>query len=398
MTILTSILQKKLSIKKAQQKFLCTLFQTILTIPGRINFLSLSRYSTMSERTFRRWFSSGMDMIRLNIELLGGSLKHIGRRDWIIAIDSVVMEKSGKSTFGLGKLWSSTKKSIINGVEFHCIALVDTILHTAFHLSSEQITTGGESSRIEAYLNQLRSVKDQLHTHSRYVVADGFYAKKMFIDGVTEMGFILISKLRQDADLRHLYQGKQKIGRGRKKKYDGKVKVQKSKGFKYLGKQQDYKMYQGVFYSVRFKRNIKVIKLQNHHSGAVALLFSTDLKLQWHKIEQYYHLRFQIEFLFRDARQYTGLDSCQSVKQKSLHTHVNASLTALNIAKLDLLADNNFDPALPISIHDYKQRQQNAHIADFIFSNLEIDRNSKKIKALTKELLNIGCINYSKAA
>lgn len=352
----------------------------------------------MNERTFRRWFSCGLDMVRLNIELVGCALRQASKRQWIIAIDSVVMEKSGKATFGLGKLWSSTKKSIINVLEFHCIALVDTCLQTAFHLSSEQIATDGEQSRIEAYLNQLESVKGQLLAHTCYMVADGFYAKKTFIDGVTQMGFTLISKLRQDADLRHLYQGKQRAGRGRKKKYDGKVTVQKSKGFKYVGKQQGYKMYEGVFYSVRFKRKVKIVKLQDTISGAIALLFSTDLKLQGRKIEQYYHLRFQIEFLFRDARQYTGLDSCQSVKQKSLHTHVNASLTALNIAKLDLLANNNFDPAMPISIHDYKQRRQNAFVADFIFSNLEIDRNSKKIKALTKELLNIGCINYSKAA
>jgi hypothetical protein len=77
---------------------------------------------------------------------------------------------------------------------------------------------------------------------------------------------------------------------------------------------------------------------------------------------------------------------------------VNASLTALNIAKLELLFENNFDPELPISIHDYKQRQINAFVADFIFSNLAIDRTSKKIKNLTEKVLNIGCVSHSKAA
>ena len=48
-----------------------------------------------------------------------------------------------------------------------------------------------------------------------------------------------------------------------------------------------------------------------------------------------YRLRFQIEFIFRDAKQFTGLSDCQARDAKKLDFHFNASFTALNLAKLD---------------------------------------------------------------
>jgi hypothetical protein len=82
----------------------------------------------------------------------------------------------------------------------------------------------------------------------------------------------------------------------------------------------------------------------------VALLFSTDTTLASLRLYKYYKSRFQIaelgrtaspsmthtqaEFIFRDAKQFTGLCDCQSRQQQSLDFHFNASLAALNIAKL----------------------------------------------------------------
>lgn len=268
------------------------MFQTILTIPGRINFLSLSQYSSLSERTFRRWFSRGIELLTLNIELLLSTLKKINQREWIIAIDSVILEKSGKATYGLCRLWSSTVKSLINGIEFHCISLVDITAQTAFHLTAKQIISNDEQTKIEAYLHQLDTVKENLLAHTIYMVADGFYAKKSFIDGVTEMGFVLISKLRCDADLRYIYKGVQRKGRGRKRKYEGKVNPENRKGFNYIGMEANYKIYEGVFYGIRFKRNIKVVKLEENETGVITLLFSTDLKVPAKTIAKYYHYRF----------------------------------------------------------------------------------------------------------
>jgi hypothetical protein len=65
------------------------------------------------------------------------------------------------------------------------------------------------------------------------------------------------------------------------------------------------------------------------------LLFSTHLELDAKQILTYYKARFQIEFIFRDAKQFTGLTDAQTRDPKKLDFHFNASLSALNLAKYD---------------------------------------------------------------
>jgi IS4 transposase len=66
-------------------------------------------------------------------------------------------------------------------------------------------------------------------------------------------------------------------------------------------------------------------------------LFSTEVEQDPRQIVQYYKLRFQIEFLFRDAKQFTGFEDCQARDAVKLAFHFNASLTALNLAKLEAI-------------------------------------------------------------
>ena len=66
-----------------------------------------------------------------------------------------------------------------------------------------------------------------------------------------------------------------------------------------------------------------------------ALLFSTDLDLDAVTLFYLYKARFPIEFIFRDAKQFTGLADAQTRDAKRLHVHFNAALTTLNIAKIE---------------------------------------------------------------
>jgi len=61
--------------------------------------------------------------------------------------------------------------------------------------------------------------------------------------------------------------------------------------------------------------------------------FSTDIEMDPKDVLQYYQSRFQIEFLYRDAKQHTGLNDCQARSENKLHFQFNASLTSINIAK-----------------------------------------------------------------
>lgn len=61
---------------------------------------------------------------------------------------------------------------------------------------------------IDWYTHVLEGMKDSLLEMSKYVVADAYFAKATFAQGVTELGFHLVSRLRDDANLMYIYNGK----------------------------------------------------------------------------------------------------------------------------------------------------------------------------------------------
>ena len=86
-------------------------------------------------------------------------------------------------------------------------------------------------------------------------------------------------------------------------------------------------------YSKAMKRNIKVV-VHYAESGGHKIYFSTDLEMSAQDIIEYYRTRFQIEFCFRDSKQFTGLKDCQARDLKKLDFAFNASLASVNIAKV----------------------------------------------------------------
>ncbi len=172
----------------------------------------------------------------------------------------------------------------------------------------------------------------------RFLAVDGAYAKAGFVSGAVALKLQVISKLRCDANLQYLYTGEQKR-RGRPCKYDGKVDLTDLSRFIFVETvQPNVDLYTAVVWHVSLKRNIRVAYLlDRRHLTRVrtCLLFSTEVEQDPMQIVQYYKLRFQIEFLFRDGKQFTGLEDCQARDGLKLEFHFNASLTALNLAKLE---------------------------------------------------------------
>jgi hypothetical protein len=75
------------------------------------------------------------------------------------------------------------------------------------------------------------------------------------------------------------------------------------------------------------------VTLKESGENARKLYFSTDVSMDPNDILLYYHSRFQIEFLYRDGKQHTGLNDSQARSENKLHFQFNASLTSINIAK-----------------------------------------------------------------
>ena len=65
---------------------------------------------------------------------------------------------------------------------------------------------------------------------------------------------------------------------------------------------------------------------------AHVILFSSDLALAYAPLVDYYSLRFQIEFNFRDAKQYWGLEDFMQVTPPGVTNAANLSLFMVNVA------------------------------------------------------------------
>jgi len=166
---------------------------------------------------------------------------------------------------------------------------------------------------MDQYLYHLEQVRPHLPSRVQHLAVDGAYAKERFVTGTVQLKLQVISKLRCDANLRFLYTGVQKP-RGRKRKYDGKVDFQDCSRFTFVGTvQPNIDLYIAVVWSMALKRPIRLAYLLNHQDPKrprFVVLFSTDVQQTAQDLYRLYQLRFQIEFIFRDAKQFTGLQDC----------------------------------------------------------------------------------------
>jgi hypothetical protein len=217
-----------------------------------------------------------------------------------------------------------------------------------------------EITRVDDYAKHLKNTRSLLPDSVGYLVADGYYCRAKFWDAVRESDLNLISKLRVDANLNYLYAGeKNKLGAPRK--YDGKVDCNNLNNLTFIKEiKQVVKLYSLVVWSCCLKCKIRlasISELQTNGKTKNVLLFSTDINLPAEQILEYYQARFQIEFIFRDAKQFTGLSDCQSLNSQRLDFHFNASLITLNLAKYE--AYNRHLSANPFvfSMASYKRRE-----------------------------------------
>ena len=137
--------------------------------------------------------------------------------------------------------------------------------------------------------------------------------------------------------------------------------------------------------------NAIIAYVQHKASGDYVILFSTDVTIDGYLLYKYYKARFQIEFLFRDSKQYTGLSHCQARSEQKLYSHFNISLTSVSLAKAEFYA-NADNAGKPFSMHDVTTRYANTLFLDHIFSRLGIDSLADDIAPIYHELLQFGSI------
>ncbi len=207
----------------------------------------------------------------------------------------------------------------------------------------------------------------------------------------------LISRLRDDADLRYLYKGVRSGGKGRPKKYAGKIihNCIDLNHFHLVELNDKATIYWAEVYSKSLKRIIKLVHvIYKNKKGkeTYKLYFSTDLSLEALEILDYYRTRFQIEFIYRDTKQYTGLNDCQARSENKLNFHFNASLTAVNIAKVEHWLSIPIQDKKTFSMNDIKTINNNWLQLQLFFDKFGINPYSTKNQLKAKQLIYHGTI------
>ncbi|NOQ37128.1 MAG: transposase [Methylococcaceae bacterium] len=362
---------------------LIVIVEATLAMTGRVTMLGISRWTEKggSYRTLQRFFKEEHDWAQLRWLLIK---QHLGiqAKVFLIAGDEVVDTKSGKETYGLGTFFSSIQNKAIPGLCFIALSLIDVETRKAHPLIMEQLiredvkktapkaVKKGKAGRPKDSKNKSRSdVKlspflSQLQGCIRqallligcdiqvvYFVYDGALGNNAAVQMVKQTGLHLISKMRHDSVLYFQYTGEYS-GRGRPKKYGDKITLDKLTEA-YLCSTTIEKNIQTCVYQIQAWHknfpdllNVVYIVKTNLKTGRIAkvILFSDDVSLAAATLIDYYSLRFQIEFNFRDAKQYWGLEDFMNIKKTQVNNMANFSLFMVTFSQLLLPKIEGINP------------------------------------------------------
>ena len=384
-------------LNKPRKDFIVSVLWHILSIKGRINFLQLGRFSPLCEQTYRNQFEKEFDFLSFNKQLINQTISS----ECAIALDPSYIPKAGKATYGRGRYWSGVAGAAKWGLDLCGFAVVDIINNTALHLKAWQTPPAVELADkgltlLSYYASLVTENAASFKEYSNYVLADAYFAKRPFVDAVLSTGMHFISRLRDDSILKYRFTGEPTGKKGAPKKFSGLVDVNNfdPNGFSLDLSNEEITVYSAVVYSKAFKMDIKLaiaIFYKNGTETARKMYFSTDLKQAGEKIVRYYQARFQIEFLYRDAKQHTGLTNCQARGKNKLDFHFNAALTAVNLAKNDWLSTRE-NKDKPFSMSDYKTQYNNTLMLERFMCMFAINPNTPKNQKIFKELLIYGRI------
>ena len=353
----------------------------LLVMTERVTMLGISRWAGPggSYRTVQRFFSQALPWAMLFWVFFR---QHVYRADevYLLVGDEVVATKAGKHTHGLDRFFSSLYGKPVPGLAFFTLSLVSLQQRRSFPVRVEQVVRSeaekaaskakaarkkqtsspakrrpgrpkGRKNTPKADVTltpELLRITDMLDALLQliagflsltYLVLDGHFGNHHALQMARQCNLHLISKLRCDAALYFPYTGPY-AGRGPHRKYGNKVTYD-DLPMPYLKEttvegQMKTCVYQMQLLHKEFPHplNVVIIVKTNLRTQARAhvVLFSSDLALAYAPLVDYYGLRFQIEFNFRDAKQYWGLEDFMNVTPTGVTNAANLSLFMVNVA------------------------------------------------------------------
>ena len=362
-------------------KRLAIVVLAMLAMAGRITMRGISRWTEEggSYRTIQRLFNTKIDWPQLMVTFV--AIWFADAEDiFLLAGDETVVTKAGKQTHGLDRFFSSIFGRPIKGLAFLAFSLVSVKRREAYPIRMEQLTKekalcgqrkkkvqprkkskkkdkrgrpkGSKNKnrrdvelpkhlqQMQVWLKSTRRLLEIVGIPIIYFLFDGAFGNNNSLQMVQQCGLHLISKLRRDSALYFPYTGKQKK-RGAKRKYGSKLDYNQIPdayliSTETVGKIRTH-IYQMQMWHKLFpdKLNIVIVRKINLETGkwAHVVLFSSDLTLAADKLVDYYRLRFQIEFNFRDAKQFWGLEDFMNIEQRPVHNFANLSMFMVTVSQ-----------------------------------------------------------------
>jgi hypothetical protein len=402
---------------------------------GRITMLEISRWTEAGEsyRTIQRLYHTPLLWLQIQWIFFTSQLQRPDR-EYIAVGDEVVFGKAGKATHGIGRFFASLQNRVIPGLSFFTFSVIDVKERQSYPIQAVQMVKEKEKSNKKA---KKRSVKKEKRPVGRpkgsknkknenpilspellriqpvlqaflailkgilavhYLVMDGHFGNYPSAWMVLQTGLHFVSKLRSEAALYEPFTGKY-CGRGAHPKYGDKVDVRHMKK-KYLKSDQKQdgirtQIYQAVLLNKAFASSINVVVILktnlSTHKQAHIILFSTDLKLSYEKLFDYYTLRFQIEFNFRDAKQYWGLDDFMNVKEAAVTNAANLSFFMVNFSSVLLRRYRENNPEF--SVLDLKSHYRGCRYASETIKLLPQKPDAILLADIFQQIARLGMVH-----
>jgi len=402
----------------------------MLCMSGRVTTLGLSRWTEGggSVRTLQRWYQTPIEWaVVLWVVVQTHLLKPHGV--YILAGDGVVVSKAGKQTYGLGRFYSSLAGRPIPGLSFLAISLIDVAARRSYPLHVEQSLSSGKAAQADPtpppkrprgrpkgsknhvkaapiLTEELTLLERMLHAiitriaplKIGHIVLDGAFGTYPATHMIRRCGLHLISKLHHNAALYFPYTGA-KPRRGPTPRYGNRLDYTAlpAQALRQTVTEGRYRIatYQLTLLHKDFPDPLNIVILvktdvRSHRQGHV-VLFSTDLTLSAAQIVDYYSLRFQIEFNFRDAKQYWGLEDFMNVSPIAVTNAVNLAFLMVNLSILLLRPFRQRDPAF--SILDLKGHYRAQRYLHETIKLLPVPPDPDLISGLEHQVLNLGAIH-----
>ena len=370
-------------ISKTDLRRFSRIVQAMVSMTGRVTMLGISRWAGKggSYRSIQRFFNAAIPWPQVFVKFFEQHLCQPAGTYFLVGDESVVT-KSGKQTHGLDYFFSGLLKKTVKSIAIFSLALVSVEDRRSYPLQVEQVvrteaekaaakakqkkkparqksvpkkkpgrpkgSQNRDKTQVELVPELLRiqeMIKKQLvclpaRIKIRYLALDGHFGNNNALQMARQCGLQLISKLRHDAALHFVYAGKQKR-KGPRRRYGQQINYRRiPKQYRIAQSTQGNIrtcIYQAVMLHHEFAQPLNVVIIVKTHlkTGACANvnLFSSDLELCYETIIDYYSLRFQIEFNFRDAKQFWGLEDFMNVNEIPLNNALNLALFMVDVSQ-----------------------------------------------------------------